>query len=622
MKSALAGSLVVTALSLAAAPARAQDADAGTTTGGPLTGADFTFTLTDANGNVLDTNALASFLDSTQCACPTNLTATLTISSDGATKLGSSMLSANLMLGNDCTNTISTTCTAIGSPLTLDSSKLTTSSSISTSDVFASVTGSAACTALPSRPTRLWAMIYVDATAIDSPPSLALGVGGAPPAAPTGVTVVSADSGLLVTWTAPSDTSTIGGYQVLCSPAPAAAVAPAYTICANAIPPDRTGPFATLDPSLVCSGLVTGTSVRVHGLTNGTAYAIAVVSVASNGTPGAPSDAVAGTPAPTVGFDDLYKNSGGMAQGGCILGGGPPRPGAAAPLGVVAALGALALRGRRRRRSPPQSPRRARARRLARRLPRLLAAGLALAAVPARASAADDAPMSEGMWSSDFDTADATPPAGPSPRNWNVELRFGPYRPDVDSEFADRGEPARPFAQTFGTSRRLMSQLEIDRQLLHRGGTLALGLGAGYYRASAASLSADLMTRSGDETALRVIPLSVSIVFRADQLFPNRGIPFVPYAKAGLDCALWSISDTAKSSSMDGRTFGWHAAAGLAMTLGFLDPDSQRSLDQEAGVNDVAVFFELAHYGLDGLGSTPQLHLGDTTWFAGLMLEL
>jgi hypothetical protein len=464
-------------------------------------------------------------------------------------------------------------------------------------------------------------MIYVDATAVASPPSLALGVGGAPPAAPTAVTAVSADSGLLVSWTAPSDTSTIGGYQVLCSPAPAAAVAPAYTICANAIPPGRTGPFATLDPSLVCSGLVTGTSVRVHGLTNGTAYAIAVVAVASNGTPGAPSDAAQGTPAPTVGFDDLYKQSGGAAQAGCHRERSPPRPGTAAPLGVAAALGALALRGRRRRRPPPRPPGRARAGRLARRLPRLLAAGLALAAVPARASAADDGSMSEGMWSSDI-PADDGPPAAESPRHWNVELRFGPYRPDVDSEFANGGNPARPFAQTFGTSRRLMSQLEIDYQLLHRGGTLALGFGAGYYRASAASLSADLMTRSGDETALRVIPLSASLVFRADQLFRDTHIPFVPYAKAGLDCALWSVSDTAKSGSWDGNTFGWHAAAGVAMTLGFLDPESARSLDQESGVNDAAVFFEVVHYGLDGIGSTPQLHLGDTTWFAGLMLEL
>ena len=35
-------------------------------------------------------------------------------------------------------------------------------------------------------------------------------------------------------------------------------------------------------------------------------------------------------------------------------------------------------------------------------------------------------------------------PARQAAAGWNVELRFGPYRPDVDSEFADRGQSARP----------------------------------------------------------------------------------------------------------------------------------------------------------------------------------
>jgi hypothetical protein len=167
-----------------------------------------------------------------------------------------------------------------------------------------------------------------------------------------------------------------------------------------------------------------------------------------------------------------------------------------------------------------------------------------------------------------------------------------------------------------------MSGLEVDRHLMHRGGTLALGLGVGYYHVSAQSLAADLMTRTGDQTALRLIPLSASLVFRADSFHQNAGIPFIPYAKLGLDCTLWSIADTAKPSSTDGHTFGWHAAAGLVMTLDFLDPDGAHALDQDAGINSTGIFFEVAHYGLNGLASGPELHVGDTTWLAGLMLEL
>jgi hypothetical protein len=303
--------------------------------------------------------------------------------------------------------------------------------------------------------------------------------------------------------------------------------------------------------------------------------------------PSAASAATQGTPGPTLGFDDIYKENGGAAQAGCSV---APHPGSLPVHPIL--LVVLLLLARRRR-------------------ARIVAAVLALASVPARAA------------DGDFDFGQPLPAAGvESPRHWNFELRFGPYRPDVDSEFADRGSPARPFEETFGSARRLMAQLELDRHITHRSGTLALGLGAGIYRASAKALAADEQTRTGDDTSLRLVPLSVSLVYRADQLHQTRGLPLIPYVKAGLDGTIWTMSDSAKPSSTSGVTFGWHAAGGLALTLDFLDPESARTLDQEAGVNQTAIFFEVAHYALDGLGGGPQLRVGDTTWLAGLMLEL
>jgi hypothetical protein len=219
--------------------------------------------------------------------------------------------------------------------------------------------------------------------------------------------------------------------------------------------------------------------------------------------------------------------------------------------------------------------------------------------------------------------AEPVRPAAGSPRSWNIELRAGPYLPAVDSEFADRGSPARPFAETFSTARHAMIQVEIDRHLLHtRAGTVAVGLGVGRYGVSARALAADHVTRTGDETALRIVPLSVSAVFRADAFHRDRGFPLVPYAKAGLDCAFWSISHSARTSTTDGSTLGWHGAAGISLDLGHLDPDAARLLDQDMGVNQAAIFIEGAHYVLDGLGTGPALRVGDTTWFAGLMLEV
>ena len=64
------------------------------------------------------------------------------------------------------------------------------------------------------------------------------------------------------------------------------------------------------------------------------------------------------------------------------------------------------------------------------------------------------------------------------------------------------------------------------------------------------------------------------------------------------------------------------AAAGISFDLSPLDPEAARTLDRESGVNQLAAFVEVARYRLDGFGSGGALYVGDTTWFAGLMLEL
>ena len=144
-----------------------------------------------------------------------------------------------------------------------------------------------------------------------------------------------------------------------------------------------------------------------------------------------------------------------------------------------------------------------------------------------------------------------------------------------------------------------MMQLEIDRHVSHRAGTWAVGVGVGYFNVTAAALSGDLQARSGDQTGLRLIPLSAALVYRADVLRERLGSPLVPYAKAGLDCTLWRISDTSQAD-LNGRTLGWHAAAGITFDLAPLDPESAGELDRESGVNQTALFVEVARYRLDG----------------------
>jgi hypothetical protein len=131
-----------------------------------------------------------------------------------------------------------------------------------------------------------------------------------------------------------------------------------------------------------------------------------------------------------------------------------------------------------------------------------------------------------------------------------------------------------------------------------------------------------MQTRTGDETALRLIPLSASLIYRASMLAERTKLPLAPYAKLGLDCTFWSMSETSRSSSTDGVSYGWHAAAGIALLLDVVDPEGARDLDDETGINHTSAFFEVAYVGT-GLGfGGPQLQVGDTTWLGGLMLEM
>jgi len=600
------------AIALAAsATVRAQTAPTGT-----LASTDFTFTLwrvnTDGTDTALDSDTLATFFTAARCACPSSMLASLTLSSAGLTKLGSSTLDAQLMLGSDCDNVdTATACTSLGSTLTLSSSKSTTQLSLSSADVFGgSCAGDASAT-------RLWAIVRVDGTRLSSQPSLAVTLRSAGPVTPTAVTAQTADSGLLVSWSTTGDSTTLQGHQVFCSPGPATASTAAFDTCAALPAAASDNPFAGYDAAFICSDLVAvGTnSVRVKGLKNGTLYQVAVAGVGVDGTPSAPSAVVTATPAPTNGFDDIYFKNGGTATTGCAVAPASlPSGGALAAMAIL--LLGLAWRGRR----PAGSARRRALRTLTLTLTLALSLGLdALGAPAARAEPGGADGATAGYL---LNSTEPTRPSGPSPRNWNLELRFGPYRPDVDSEFAARGSDARPYSQVFSSSRHLLFQLEVDRHISHRYGTWAIGVNAGYMHASAAALADDLITRTGDETSLTLLPLSVSLVYRADFLRAVEGVGLIPYAKAGLDCTFWRIADTARSGTTDGKTLGWHGALGVSLDLASFDPDAARVMDRESGVNQTAIFFEVARYALDGFGSNSVLHVGDTTWMGGLMFEM
>lgn len=214
-----------------------------------------------------------------------------------------------------------------------------------------------------------------------------------------------------------------------------------------------------------------------------------------------------------------------------------------------------------------------------------------------------------------------------SPQRFALEMRFGPYRPDVDSEFEGSGRT--PYQKFYGDDNRLMMQLELDYQLFQKFGSAGIGVGIGYFSATAKAFDATgLGSRTADDSTLKIIPLSLLAVYRFDMLYERRGIPLVPYAKLGLAYAYWQVTDGNDEIATDGigaeargGTLGWQGALGISLVLDFIDPDSARAFDSEMGVNHTHLFFELNHYDISGLGQSNRMHLGDDTWTMGLMFE-
>jgi len=258
---------------------------------------------------------------------------------------------------------------------------------------------------------------------------------------------------------------------------------------------------------------------------------------------------------------------------------------------------------------------------------RVLAAAIVLASAALAHAQADEALLG-GPIPNDIDSTDPTGGTATeaewhgTPQNFALELKFGPYMPDVDSEFTNGNTPYR---DTFGDDLLVLGLFEFDWEfyrIMAGGssvGSFAVGLSSGFMQAVGPGKTADGRT-SGESTVLNIVPLYYTAVFRFDMLAERWGVPLVPYVKAGFTTYVWWILNGG-GTAQSGWSPGWHFSPGILFQLDVLEPGAARSFDSSIGINHSYLMFEMLWVGADGFGRGKSMVLSDLSWTAGVAFE-
>lgn len=209
------------------------------------------------------------------------------------------------------------------------------------------------------------------------------------------------------------------------------------------------------------------------------------------------------------------------------------------------------------------------------------------------------------------------------------ELRFGLYKPAIDSEFSGT---KKPFKDIFGDSVHIMFQTELGYEVYKGVGSLSIEPGFGFYRASGKGLLASGKA-SEDTTKLNLFPLYLSLVYRFDWLAIHYNVPIVPVIKGGLDYYFWwvtnGVGDVASYTDAKGNktqarggTFGGHVSFALDFLLDWLSPDMAQEFDSDVGVNNTYIFAEYTMSFINDFGRGNSFNFSDTkSVFFGMAFE-
>lgn len=201
-----------------------------------------------------------------------------------------------------------------------------------------------------------------------------------------------------------------------------------------------------------------------------------------------------------------------------------------------------------------------------------------------------------------------------SPRWGSVDVGLGTYRPNVDAEFPPGAEG--PYQTMFGEGRGWAFHLGVSRAVFTRAGSLEVGFRTGFFQDSAKGLVEDpanpgSFIRAGAETTFRIVPTSVSLLYRFDWPVERYEIPLAPYGRVAFERFNWWVTNGTGDTVEKGATMGWSATGGIALLLDIVDPVLAREFDRDSGVNHTYLFFEVTKSFVDDFGSSSSWDLSD-----------
>jgi len=218
-----------------------------------------------------------------------------------------------------------------------------------------------------------------------------------------------------------------------------------------------------------------------------------------------------------------------------------------------------------------------------------------------------------------------------STRNFQFELKFGTYTPEIDSEGVDA------YSTIFDDESMFMSRIELDWQLYKGFGSVAIGGEIGYAQVTGKGVASGSSESSTDETQFKMIPMSLSLIYHLDIMALKWNVPIVPFFKGGIDYNIWWINDgleeTSTYTSTDsttgeaqefkgsGDTWGWHISFGVKLLLDIFAPQMAQTFDNEVGVNNSYLFVEYVMSEIDDFGSDKSFRLGDDNLMFGIAFE-